>query len=89
MSSVYCGIEKICRALTSLISVDPSLALKPAHNQSKGKKLAGGWEDGRGQGVSTGSKENEGNRGGQETSLILKYQHTEQSVMTTCCMKKC
>lgn len=34
MSSVYCGIEKICHTLTSLIPVDPPLALKPANNQS-------------------------------------------------------
>lgn len=46
MSSVYCGIEKIGHVVTSLIPLDPPLALKPAHNQSWGKKLASKLEEG-------------------------------------------
>ncbi|KAE8291954.1 hypothetical protein D5F01_LYC09316 [Larimichthys crocea] len=46
MSSVYCGIEEIFHVLTSLIPVDPSLALKPANNQCERKKLAGIEEEG-------------------------------------------
>ena len=46
MSSVYCAIEKIGHVLTSLIPVDPPLALMLANNQSRGKKLAGSWRGG-------------------------------------------